>query len=466
MTSPGLRWRRRWMTSSHALEPCATRRGSEPRACRPEPSIPTSGVGIRRSPRSAARGTTSHARSRSSRRYSAHSGRTGWCLTSSSTRRWVRTPTFLAPPSGSRRPARPHAPRDVETSGITQPTDPRACGARDAPSRAGCRTRRSRVLRWLYPRARSPQHAVHARCPTTSGTRPRGHRFIRGSPGSTTRLRGTAPLIGLVIPPGGVPPYERRDLAHGDPKDRPTNEALRPVRLSRRPVPRFRLPTMSRLVDVAPFLIAGPMFNGIAASGRCRRWRRSHRSSARSPTPHLEDAEEVHATRCIDELWDGTTGRMQRARGAPEARRTVEGTIVCLRTDCLDPHLSTEVVDAHRAEISRSASFHPGPAGRHVVPSFDAEGCGLRRTSVLARSRLDQYDELDAVDGSCRQHGHATLAEEIAAEQPWAGSRRSGFHRVLRPLRRTSVRDRRVRLDGGADHRPHRAARRRRAERD
>ena len=114
---------------------CSTRRGSGHPACRPAPSIPTSGAGTRHSSRSAARGTTSHAPSRSSRRSSARSGRTGWCPTSSSTRRSRRTPTSRSGVLAVVDPiaTRPARRRDVRDHAADHP---RACGPRDAPPRA------------------------------------------------------------------------------------------------------------------------------------------------------------------------------------------------------------------------------------------------------------------------------------------------------------------------------------------
>ncbi len=207
----------------------------------------------------------------------------------------------------------------------------------------------------------------------------------------------------LVIPPGGVPPYVRRDLAHGDPKDRPTNEAYdRFVYLAAR----YRDSGYddARLVDVAPFLIAGPMFNGILV------WSLSALAEIASvagadPTPHLEDAQDVHAA-MMDELWDGTTGRMS-ALEVTRGERTVEDTIVSF-APLLDPHLSTEVVDAIVRDL-RSASFHPDRPDGYVVPSFDLKGAGFDerrywRGPVWINTNWMLWMGL-------RQHGHAMLAE-------------------------------------------------------
>jgi hypothetical protein len=155
------------------------------------------------------------------------------------------------------------------------------------------------------------------------------------------------------------------------------------------------------------------------------------------------------------ELWDGTTRRMS-ALEVTRGERTVEDTIVSF-APLLDPHLSTEVVDAIVRDL-RSASFHPDRPDGYVVPSFDLKGAGFDerrywRGPVWINTNWMLWMGL-------RQHGHAMLAEEAASSLGLVA--RSGS--MVLPTPSTDVgSDRRVRLDG-PDHRPHRAARR--GERD
>ena len=228
-------------------------------------------------------------------------------------------------------------------------------------------------------------------------------------------------------PPGGVPPYVRRDLAHGDPKDRPTNEAYdRFVYLAAR----YRDSGYddARLVDVAPFLIAGPMFDGIlvlvAVGPRGDRIRRRRGPDA---TPRGRRTE-IHAA-IIDELWDAATGRMS-ALEVTRGERSVEDTIVSF-APLLDPHLSTEVVDAIVRDL-RSASFHPDRPDGYVVPSFDLKGEGFDerrywRGPVWINTNWMLWLGL-------RQHGQMELAEEIAASSLRAGGASTGFHEYFDPF--------------------------------
>ena len=167
------------------------RPGSGLPACPPEPSIPISGAGIRRSWRSAARGTTRRGPSRSSRRSSARSGRTGWCPTSSSIRPSPRTPTSRVPPSGSHRPGRPtpHATwrRPGSLSRPSTPTRRSRCTAT-----RGIRSRRRPSCAGSI-RASSPSIATCSTPGAPPGPASRSW-SIRGSPGSTTRRPGTEPL--------------------------------------------------------------------------------------------------------------------------------------------------------------------------------------------------------------------------------------------------------------------------------
>jgi hypothetical protein len=316
----------------------------------------------------------------------------------------------------------PHAPRDVETSGITQPTI-HAHAALEIHRHAHDADASVAFLRWLYPRlVAQHRYMLDARRPSGTRLAVMVHPWESGLDNSPAWDRA---LDDLVIPPGGVPPYQRRDLAHGDPKDRPTNEAYdRFVYLAAR----YRDSGYddARLVDVAPFLIAGPMFNGILV------WSLSALAEIASvvgadPTPHLEAAEEVHAA-IIDELWDGTTGRLS-ALEVTRGERTVEDTIVSF-APLLDPHLSTEVVDAIVRDL-RSASFHPDRPDGYVVPSFDLKGVGFDerrywRGPVWINTNWLLWMGL-------RQHGHARLAEEIAASSLGLVAR-SGFHEYFDPF--------------------------------
>ena len=232
----------------------------------------------------------------------------------------------------------PHAPRDVETSGITQPTI-HAHAALEMHRHALDPVASAAFLRWLYPRlVAQHRYMLDARRPAGTRLAVMVHPWESGLDNSPAWDRA---LDELVIPPGGVPPYVRRDLAHGDPKDRPTNEAYdRFVYLAAR----YRDSGYddARLVDVAPFLIAGPMFDGILAC-RCRPSRRSHPSSARTRR-HTSRTRRKSMPRSSTSSGTLGRGRMS-ALEVTRGERSVEDTIVSF-APLLDPHLSTDVVDA------------------------------------------------------------------------------------------------------------------------
>ena len=316
----------------------------------------------------------------------------------------------------------PNAPRDVETSGITQPAiHARAAlemhrHARDADGSIA-------FLRWFYPRlVAQHRYLMDLRRPAGTGLAVMVHPWESGLDNSPAWDRA---LQELVIPPGGVPPYTRRDLAHGDPKDRPTNEAYdRFVYLAA--TYRNGAYDDTRLAEVAPYRIAGPLFDGILV------WSLGALAElaaaiGEDPTPHQEDAREIHDA-ILSELWDPATQRMS-ALDVSRGERSVEDTIVSF-APLLDPDLPASVVDAIVADL-RSASFHPDLAGGFVVPSFDLRSADFDerrywRGPVWINTNWLLWNGL-------RQHGHEDLASEIAASSLRLVAR-SGFHEYFDPF--------------------------------
>ena len=177
------------------------------------------------------------------------------------------------------------------------------------------------------------------------------------------------------------------------------------------------------------------------------------------PTPHLEDAQEIHAA-IIDELWDAGDRSDERARDHPgRAQRRGHDRVVRA-----SPRPSPVDGRRRRHRAGPAIGELPSrPAGRLCRPELRPEGCGLRRTSVLARARLDQH-ELDALVGSPPARPDGAGRGDRRQQPPAGGAHR--VPRILRPIRRTRVRDGLIRLDCGADDRSHRASRRGRAPPD
>ena len=316
----------------------------------------------------------------------------------------------------------PHAPRAPETSGITQPAI-HARAALEMHRHAADADGSLAFLRWLYPRlAAQHRYLMDLRRPAGTRLAVMVHPWESGLDNSPAWDRA---LAELVIPPGGVPPYQRRDLAHGDPKDRPTNEAYdRFVYLAA--TYRDGAYDDTRLAEIAPYRIAGPLFDGILV------W--SHGALAEiativgeDPAPHVEAAREIHDA-ILAELWDPANGRMS-ALDVGRGERSVEDTIVSF-APLLDPDLPTDVVDAIVADL-RSASFHPIKTDGFIVPSFDLRSSDFDerrywRGPVWINTNWLLWSALG-------QHGHHALAEEIATSSLRLVAR-SGFHEYFDPL--------------------------------
>jgi hypothetical protein len=316
----------------------------------------------------------------------------------------------------------PNAPRDVETSGITQPAI-HARAALEMHRHATDVDASIAFLRWYYPKlAAQHRYLMDLRRPPGTRLAVMVHPWESGLDNSPAWDRA---LDELVIPPGGVPPYTRRDLAHGDPKDRPTNEAYdRFVYLAA--TYRDGGYDDTRLAEIAPYRIAGPLFAGILV------WSLEALAElatvvGEDPTPHRDDARQIHDA-ILDELWDPVASRMS-AVDAGRGERSVEDTIVSF-APLLDPNLPASVVDSIVADL-RSMSFHPDLARGFVVPSFDLKSAEFDerrywRGPVWINTNWLLWHGL-------RQHGHDSLAAEIAASSLRLVAR-SGFHEYFDPL--------------------------------
>jgi Glycosyl hydrolase family 63 C-terminal domain len=316
----------------------------------------------------------------------------------------------------------PNAPSAPETSGITQPAI-HARAALEMHRRAADPDASTAFLRWIYPRlAAQHRYLMDLRRPAGTRLAVMVHPWESGLDNSPAWDRA---LDELVIPPGGVPPYQRRDLDHGDPKDRPTNEAYdRFVYLAAR----YRDGGYddTRLAEVAPYRIAGPLFDAILV------W--SHGALAEvativgeDPRPHLDDARAIHDA-ILDELWDAENGHMS-ALDVGLGERSVEDTIVSF-APLLDPDLPGDVVAAIVTDL-RSASFHSDRPGGFIVPSFDLRSADFDERRYWRGPIWINTNWL--VWHGLRQHGHEDLAEEVAASSLRLVAR-SGFHEYFDPF--------------------------------
>ncbi len=295
------------------------------------------------------------------------------------------------------------APKGVETSGITQPPiHARAAlemhrHARDVESSKA-------FLAWLYPRlVAEHDYLARDRDPAGIGLPVIVHPWESGLDNSPVWDRD---LTDMVIPSDEIPPYVRHDLAHGDPKDRPTDATYDQFVFL---AARYRDSGYddAAMFDNIPFVVAGPLFNAIHL------WSEHAlveiaRIVGADPTPHREATTRIQQA-ILDRLWDPETRRFC-TLDVLERQRGIEDTIVSF-APLLDPDLPRDHVQAIVADL-HSASFHPDRKISYVVPSYDllAKDFDERRywrgpvwinTNWLLLSAL-------------RQHGYHSEADAIA----------------------------------------------------
>jgi hypothetical protein len=333
------------------------------------------------------------------------------------------------------------APQGIATSGITQPPL-HAAAALEVYRHAADPPQALAFLERLYPRL-AAQHAYLRRWrdPDRRGLAALVHPWESGLDNSSAWDRV---LADLQITSGALLSYQRRDLAHADPADRPTDAAYdRFVYLAAR----YRDAGYddTTLLTRSPFLIQGPLFNAI--------WRWSAQALAEiaalvgdDPAPHQADARRIRQA-IVGQLWD-PAGRRFGTRDVRAARRTPEDTILAF-TPLLDPQLPRPMVTAI-TELLGSPCFHPAEAaGHYLVPTYDL--CArVRPAPLLARAGVDQYRL-------------AAVARPAPARRGRPGRRAARRHaragpqvrvpRVLPPPRRPGLRRQPLQLDRRAGHR-------------
>jgi hypothetical protein len=316
----------------------------------------------------------------------------------------------------------PDAPRDVQTSGITQPgLHARAALEMHRRARDGEGSRA--FLRWLYPRLVAQQgYLVRARDPGHVGLPTIVHPWESGLDNSPAWDRD---LREMRIPAGEVPPYQRRDLAHGDPNDRPSDAAYdRFVFLAAR----YRDSGYDDSVLAArvPFLVADPLFASIML------WS-EHALAEIAPIvgadarPHVEEMARLRSA-MLGALWVGDEGRycaldvLRREHGADD-------TVVSF-APLLDPELPRQQVEAIAAAL-HSAAFHPASRLSFVVPSYDLLEQDFDER-LYWRGPVWINTNWMLVAG-LRQHGYHSLADQVV-ESSLRLVARSGFREYFDPL--------------------------------
>jgi hypothetical protein len=314
------------------------------------------------------------------------------------------------------------APRDVETSGITQPSI-HARAALEMHRHAADPESSRAFLAWLYPKlVAEHDYFVRQRDPARVGLPVVVHPWESGLDNSPAWSRD---LTEIVIPAGALPPYERRDLAHGNPADRPSNETYdRFVYLAAS----YRETGYddSRVAETTPFTIAGPLFAAIHLWSTHALAEIAEVVGA-DPVPHRESAQQIHDA-MLSVLWDPETNRF----GPLDVRtgeRGAEDSIVSF-VPLLDPDLPRAQLESIMADLG-SAAFHPDRPDGYVVPSYDLLGERFDerrywRGPVWINTNWLLWNGL-------QQHGQGAVADEIVRSSLRLVDR-SGFHEYFDPF--------------------------------
>ncbi|MDP8977922.1 MAG: hypothetical protein M3N17_05020 [Actinomycetota bacterium] len=315
------------------------------------------------------------------------------------------------------------SPGGVSTSGITQPAL-HARAALEIHRNAGDRDEALAFLRRLYPKLVA-QHDYLARCrdPNDNGLVAMIHPWESGMDNSPA---WDGELADLSIPPGALPRYERRDLAHADPRDRPTDEAY----------DRFVYLAMTYrdsgyddagLLSDSPFLVEDPMFNAICLWSLHALAEIAGLVGA-DPAPHRTAAARLHDA-LLERLWDPAAGRFF-GRDPRGARRGPQNTIISFMP-LLDPDLPAATVDTIVAAMASPAFHPPDPSVHFLVPSLDVRA---REFDPRRYWRGPVWLNTDwLLWRGLSQHGRTTPADDVAASMVGL-VRRSGYREYFNPF--------------------------------
>jgi glycogen debranching enzyme len=314
------------------------------------------------------------------------------------------------------------APAGQPTSGMTQPPL-HARAALDIYRHAGVTTDAEAFLRRLFPRLVA-QHGYleRRRDPAGHGLAAIVHPWESGLDNSPL---WDAVLDVIDVPPGAILPYQRSDLTHANPADRPSDATYdRYVYLAMR----YRDSGYddADLLATSPFLVEDVLFNVVYL------WS-SHAlveiaGILGEPAAPLEAAVRRIHDGLLAHLWDPDARRF--FSYDLRSRRSIKKESVDSAIALLDPELPSDLVEAIVADLM-SRHFEVPAAPHYLIPSYDLDAAEFDRRRYWRGPVWINTDWM--LWRGLRQHAHGAFAREIE-DSMVALVERSGFREYFDPF--------------------------------
>jgi hypothetical protein len=315
------------------------------------------------------------------------------------------------------------APAGLPTSGLTQPPL-HARAALDVYRHAGAGPDAEAFLRRLFPRLVA-QHGYleRRRDPAGRGLAAIVHPWESGLDNSPL---WDGVLDAIDVPPGAIPPYQRSDLTHANPADRPSDATYdRYVYLA----VRYRDSGYddANLLATSPFLVEDVLFNVVYL------WS-SHAlveiaEILGEPRAPLEAAVRRIHDGLLAQLWDPSARRFFSCD--LRAGRSIRKESVDSAIPLLDPELPADLVEAIAVELMSAHFDAPAATPHYLVPSYDLGGAEFDRRRYWRGPVWINTDWM--LWRGLRQHARGALAREIQASMV-ALVERSGFREYFDPF--------------------------------